>query len=56
MTEVNEPMLDKRITIPTDQLVKCVLPMYAVTPSAKWHAIGTGFVIGRLDECSAILS
>jgi len=48
-------MLDKRITIPTDQLVKCVLPMYAVTRSATWHARGTGFVIGRLDERSAVL-
>nr|HEX4316245.1 trypsin-like peptidase domain-containing protein [Kofleriaceae bacterium] len=48
-------MLDEKITIPIDQLANCVLPMFAITPSAEWHGVGTGFVIGRLDERSAVV-
>ncbi len=41
--------------IPKEQLVACVLPMFGVTRDAIWHAIGTGFVIARLDDRSALV-
>jgi len=41
--------------IPFAQLEQLVLPLVAVTKDAKWHEVGTAFVIAALDPKRALL-
>jgi trypsin-like peptidase len=41
--------------IPFAQLQEVVLPLVAVTNDAKWHEVGTAFVIAALDSKRALL-
>lgn len=41
--------------IPFAQLEQLVLPLVAVTKDAKWHEVGTAFVIAALDSKRALL-